>query len=79
MVNTYINLESKESSTHGDSNKGSCSAAPHTGAAGKYPDEQGAGEAPFFFWEQHLSPGSLSLENLGVLAEKVGTLFFKVG
>jgi len=34
---------------------------------------QGAGEAPIS-WEQHLSPCSLSSENLEGLAEKVGTL-----
>jgi hypothetical protein len=31
------------------------------------------GEAPIS-WEQHLSPGSLSSENLEVLTEKIGTL-----
>ena len=34
---------------------------------------QGACEAPIS-WEQHLSPSSLSSENLEVLAEKGGTL-----
>jgi hypothetical protein len=40
---------------------------------------QGMGEAPFSFWGQHPSPSSLSVENFGVLAEKVGTLFFRIG
>jgi len=34
---------------------------------------QGAGEIPMT-WEEHLSPSSLSLENLEGLTEKVGTL-----
>jgi hypothetical protein len=45
-------------------------AVPRT--TGQDPCLQGAGEAPIS-WEQHLSPSSLSSENLEVLAE-VSTL-----
>jgi hypothetical protein len=45
MENMYIHLEHKESSTPGDSDKGSCSQAPYE-AAGQNPVEQGAGETP---------------------------------
>jgi hypothetical protein len=70
---TNIDLKSKESSTPRDSNKGSCSEAAHTGAAGQYPVEQGAGETPLT-GEEHLHTSSFSLKNLQGLTEKVGTL-----
>jgi hypothetical protein len=64
-------LESKESSTIGDSSmdskEGSCQGelqcleAPQ-GATQQDPCLRGMGETPFFFWEQHLPPSSLSLE-----------------
>jgi len=75
-------LESKESSTIGDSSKDSmegssqealqCLTAPQ-GAIGQDPHLQGEGEAPVS-WEQHLSLESLSSENLEGLTEKAGTL-----
>ena len=46
--------------------------APH-GATKQNPCMHGAGEIPMT-WEEHLSPSSLSLENLQGLREKVGTL-----
>jgi len=73
MENTDINLEHKESSAVRDSEKGFRSEAPQIGAAGQIPVEQGAGETPPI-GEEHLSPCSLSLENLEGLKEKVGTL-----
>jgi len=63
MENTDINLERKESSADGDSEKGFCPEALQTGAAGQNPVEQGAGQTPLA-GEEHLSPWSLSLENL---------------
>jgi hypothetical protein len=53
MVNTYINLESNESSAPGASNKGFCSEAIHIRAAGHYPVEQEACETPLI-GEEHL-------------------------
>jgi hypothetical protein len=46
MENMDINLEHKESSAVGDSDKGFCSEAPQIGAAGQNPVEQGAGVTP---------------------------------
>jgi hypothetical protein len=74
--------EFKESSTTGDSSKGSTEGSSQgtlwhlkapPGAIGQDPDVQGEGEAPDS-WEQHLSPERKSSENLEGLAEKVGTL-----
>jgi hypothetical protein len=76
MENTNKNLGHKESSAVGDSDKGSCSEVPH-GAAGQNPVEQGAGETPLI-GEEHLSPSSLSSENLENLTDKVGTLSLQV-
>jgi hypothetical protein len=73
MENTNENLEQKESSAFGDSKKRSCSEAPHTGASGQNPVEQGAGETPLI-GEEPLSPSNLSSENLEGLTEKVCTL-----
>ena len=71
------NLENKESSTVGDSEKGFRSGAPQTGAAGQNPVEQGAGDIPLI-GEEHSSLCSLSSENLEGLPEKVGTLGLQV-
>ena len=75
-------LETKVNSVTGASSKdfteGSrqgelwCLEAPQ-GATGQDPNFQGAGEAPIS-WKQHLSPRSLSSQNLEVLAEMIGTL-----
>ena len=75
-------LETKVNSVTGASSKdfteGSrqgelwCLEAPQ-GATEQDPCLQGASEAPIS-WQQHLSPSSLSLYNLEVLAEMVGTL-----
>jgi len=54
-----------------------CSEALQTGAAGQNPVEQGAGQTPTI-GEEHLSPCSLSLENLEGLTEKLGTLGLQV-
>jgi len=59
MENTDINLEHKESSAVGDSEKGFCSEAPQIGAAGQIPVEQGEGGIPLI-GEEHLSPCSLN-------------------
>ena len=76
-------LESKESFAKGDSSKDSTEGsnqgelrrlAGPQGATGQDPCLQGASKVPLSFWEQHLSPSRLSLKNLEVLAEKVGTL-----
>jgi len=40
------NLKDMESSASGDSDKGSCTEAPQTGATGRDPVEQGVGEIP---------------------------------
>ena len=77
MENTDINLEHKESSTVWDSEKGFCSEAPQTGAAGQNPVEQGAGDTPLI-GEEHSSLCSLSSEDLEGLTEKVGTLGLQV-
>ena len=55
MENTDINLERKECSADGDSEKGFCPEALQTGAAGQNPVEQGAGQTPLA-GEEHLSP-----------------------
>jgi len=77
MKHTFINLEDKESSASGDSDKGSCTEAPQIGAAGQNPAEQGMVETPLT-GEEHSSPSSFSPENLEGLGEKVGTLDFQV-
>jgi len=77
MENTDINLGHKESSAEGDSEKGFCSKALQTGAAGQNPAEQGAHQTPLT-GEEHLSPCCLSLENLEGLTEKLGTLSLQV-
>jgi len=77
MENTDINLEHKESSADGDSEKGFCSEAPQNGVAGQNPVKQGAGQTPLI-GEEHLSPCSLSSENNEGLTEKVGTLGLQV-
>jgi len=77
MEETDINLEHKESCTVGVSEKGFCSEALQIGADGQIPVEQGVDETPLI-GEKHLSPCSLSLENLEGLKEKVGTLSFHV-
>jgi len=77
MENMDINLGHKESSAVGDSGKGFCSEAPQIGKAGQIPVEHEAGETPLI-GEEHLSPCSLSLENLEGLKEKVGTLGLQV-
>jgi len=46
LERTNENLKDMESSTSGDSDKGSCTEAPQIGATGRDPAEQGAGETP---------------------------------
>ena len=43
---TNENLKDMESSVSGDSDKGSCTEAPQTGATGRDSVKQGAGETP---------------------------------
>ena len=62
-----------ESSTFGDSDKGSCTEDPQIGATGRDPVEQGAGKT-LQMGGEHPSPSNLSSENLEGLKEKVGTL-----
>ena len=76
MEHTFINLEDKESSTPGDSDKGSRTEVPQIGAAGQHPVEQGVGETPLTE-EKHSSPGSISPENLEGLTE-IGSLGLQV-
>ena len=75
-------VEYKDSSLAGDSGKGYkegshqeqlLSLEDLQGATEQNPCRQGASETPKT-WEEHLSPSSLSLENLEGLTEKVGTL-----
>jgi len=77
MEHTFINLEDKDSSPPGESDKGSCTEGLQIGAAGRNPVEQGAGETPLI-GEEHSSPGSISPENLEGLTEKVSTLGLQV-
>jgi hypothetical protein len=73
MANINLNIEIMESSAPGDSKVGSCSEAPHTGAAGQHLDEQSTSGTPLIGVER-LPVSDLSLENLEGLTEKVGTL-----
>jgi len=77
MEHKELNLESKESSTSGDSDNDFCSEAPQIGAAGPNPVGQGAVETPLTGGE-HSSPSILCSENLEGLIEKVGTLGLQV-
>jgi len=71
-----INLQHKEIPAFWDSDKGSCSEAPH-GAAGQNPVERRASETPLI-GEEHFSSSSLISENLEGLTEKVDTLGLQV-
>jgi hypothetical protein len=46
MEHANENLKDMESSTSGDSDKGSCTEVPQIGATGQNPVEQGEGETP---------------------------------
>jgi len=46
MEHTKVKLKDMASSAPGDSDKGSCTEAPQTGATGRDPVEQGADETP---------------------------------
>ena len=72
MENTVENSEHMESSTLGDSNKGSRLEAPKNGATGRDSAEQEAGDTPLI--GEHPTTSNPSPENMEGLTEKVGTL-----
>jgi hypothetical protein len=73
MEYTFINLEVKENCETGDSDKGSCTEVPLTGATGQNPVEKGAGETPLN-GVQLSSSCSYRPEKLEGLTEKVDNL-----
>ena len=77
MEHTSINLEVKESCAPGDSDKGSCTEVPLTGATGQNPVEKGAVETPLN-GKEHSFSGSFRPEKLEGLTEKVDTLCHRV-
>jgi len=69
----FINLEDKENSAPGDSDRSFCSEAPQNWGSWQNPVFQGAVETPLT-GEEHSSPGTLRPENLEGLTQNVDTL-----